>query len=161
MCPLMPIYLSFSPVEPFSKSHIIVRSHWPMLDDGVAVAFRYQKNNRLIRNQMLFNMPFCNLKRRRKEIVCFLFILHHCKRMFCSFAFPYFVSNFFTLHVPFSCLQQQQRKVFPFLLICQLLLIHRERENKTRLRFRIHKFLFTLDQVKPPKQLNTFHTPTI
>lgn len=95
MCPLMPIYLSFSPVEPFSKSHIIVRSHWPMLDDGVAVAFRYQNNNRLIRNQMLFNMPFCNLKRRRKEIVCFLFILHHCKRMFCSFAFPYFVSIFF------------------------------------------------------------------
>lgn len=114
MCPLMPIYLSFSPVEPFSKSHIIVRSHWPMLDDGVAVAFRYRNNNRLIRNQMLFNMPFCNLKRRRKEIVCFLFILHHCKRMFCSFAFPHFVSFFLHFTFRFRVYNNNNEKFFRF-----------------------------------------------
>lgn len=65
----------FAPVEPFSKSRVIVHSLGSM-------ARCIADNNRLIRNEMLFNMPFCNSKRDEKKneskVVCSLFIPHHC-----------------------------------------------------------------------------------
>lgn len=73
----------FSPVEPFSKSRIIV--HW-LCRSFVAA----QDNNRLIRNQMLFNMPFRNSNGARKENRV---LLVHCWYWECMFLSSVFLMS--------------------------------------------------------------------
>lgn len=91
MCPLMTIYLPFSPFEPFSKSRIIVHSL------GRSDRRIVRDNNRQILNANAFQHAILQFKLRRNRVLlveCSFFIIRIRKRMFLPLYISLFVHYF-------------------------------------------------------------------